>query len=32
MIQGLKKAIELKVKNPKVYGDSEIVVKQIRIR
>ena len=26
----MKKAIELKVKNLKVYGDSEIVVKQIR--
>ena len=30
LVQGLKKAIELKVKNMKVYGDSEIVVKQIR--
>ena len=27
LVQGLKKAIELKVKNMKVYGDSEIVVK-----
>ena len=30
LVQGLKKAIELKVKNLKVYGDSEIVVNQIR--
>ena len=30
LVQGLKKAIELKVKNLKVYGDSEIIVKQIR--
>ena len=30
LVQGLKKAIELKVKNMKVYGDSEIIVKQIR--
>ena len=29
LVQGLKKAIELKIKNLKVYGDSEIVVKQI---
>ena len=29
LVQGLRKAIELKVKNLKVYGDSEIVVKQI---
>ena len=29
LVQGLKKEIELKVKNLKVYGDSEIVVKQI---
>ena len=29
LVQGLKKAIELKVKNLKVYGDSEIVVKKI---
>ena len=27
LVQGLKKEIELKVKNLKVYGDSEIVVK-----
>ena len=30
LIQGLKKAIEFKVKNLKVYGDSEIIVKQVR--
>ena len=30
LVQGLKKVIELKLKNLKVYGDSEIVVKQIR--
>ena len=30
LVQGLKKAIELKVKNLKVYGDSKIVVKKIR--
>ena len=30
LVQGLKKAIELKVKNMKVYGDSEIVINQIR--
>ena len=29
LVQGLKKEIELKVKNMKVYGDSEIVVKKI---
>ena len=29
LIQGLKKAIEFKVKNLKVYGDSEIIVKQV---
>ena len=29
LVQRLKKAIELKVKNLKVYGDSEIIVKQI---
>ena len=27
LVQGLKKSIELKVKNMKVYGDFEIVVK-----
>ena len=27
LIQGLKKAIEFKVRNLKVYGDSEIIVK-----
>ena len=30
LVQGLRKAIELKVENLKVYGDSEIIVKQIR--
>ena len=30
MIQGLKKAIEFKVRNLKVFGDSEIIVKQVR--
>ena len=30
LVQGLRKSIELKVKNLKVYGDSEIVLKQIR--
>ena len=30
LVQGLKKEIELKVKNMKVYGDFEIIVKQIR--
>ena len=30
LFHGLRKAIELKVKNLKVYGDSEIIVKQIR--
>ena len=29
LIQGLKKAIELGVKVLKVYGDSEIIVKQV---
>ena len=29
LVQGLRKAIELKVENIKVYGDSEIIVKQI---
>ena len=29
LVQGLKKAIELKLKNIKVYGDFEIVVKRI---
>ena len=29
LVQGLRKAIELKVENLKVYGDSEIIVKQI---
>ena len=27
LIQGLKKAIEFKVKNLKVYGDYEVIVK-----
>ena len=27
LIQGLKKAIEFKVRNLKVFGDSEIIVK-----
>ena len=30
LVQGLRKAIELKVENMKVYGDSEIIVKQIQ--
>ena len=30
LVQGLRKAIELKVGNLKVYGDSEIIVKQFR--
>ena len=30
LIQVLKKAIKFKVKNLKVYGDSKIIVKQIR--
>ena len=30
LFQGLRKAIELKVENLKVYGDSEIIVKHIR--
>ena len=30
LVQGLRKAIELKVESLKVYGDSEIIVKQIR--
>ena len=30
LVQGLKKAIELKVSNLKVFGDSEIIVKQIQ--
>ena len=29
LVQGLKKSMELKVKNMKVYGDSEIIVKQV---
>ena len=30
LVQGLRKAIELKVENLKVYGDSELIVKQIQ--
>ena len=30
LVQGFRKAIELKVSNLKVFGDSEIIVKQIR--
>ena len=30
LVQGLRKEIELKVENMKVYGDSKIIVKQIR--
>ena len=30
MVQGLRKTIELKANNLKVFGDSEIIVKQIR--
>ena len=30
LVQGLRKAIELKIENLKVYGDFEIIVKQIR--
>ena len=29
LVQGLRKAIELKVKNLKVFGDSEVVDRQI---
>ena len=29
LVQGLRKSIELRVENLKVYGDSEIIVKQI---
>ena len=29
LVQGLKKAMEFIVKNLKVYGDSEIIVKQV---
>ena len=29
LVQGLRKSIELKVKNMKVYGDSEIVIQKI---
>ena len=30
MIQGLKKTIEFKVRNLKVFGDSEIIIKKVR--
>ena len=30
LVQGLKKSIELNVKNLKVFGDSEIVVRKVR--
>ena len=30
LVQGLRKAIELKVENMKVYGDSEVIVKKIQ--
>ena len=30
LVQGLRKAIELKVSNLKVFGDSKIIIKQIR--
>ena len=30
LIQGLKKAIEFKVRYLKVFGDSKIIVKQVR--
>jgi ribonuclease HI len=30
LVQGLKKAIDLKVKYLKVFGDSEIIVRQVR--
>ena len=30
LIQGLKKSIEFKVRNGKVFGDPEIIVKQAR--
>ena len=29
LIEGLKKAVDLKVRNLKVFGDSKIVVKQV---
>ena len=29
LVQGIRKAIEFKVKNMKVFGDSKIIVKQI---
>ena len=29
LVQGLRKAIELKAENLRVFGDSEIIVKQI---
>ena len=30
LVQGLKKQVELNVKNLKVHGDSETIVKQVR--
>ena len=30
LVHGLKKVMHLKVKNLKVYGDSEIIVKQVQ--
>lgn len=32
LLQGLKKAIDMKVKNLKVFGDSQIIVEQVRKR
>ena len=32
LLQGLKKAIDMKVKNLKVFGDSQIIVDQVRKR
>ena len=32
LVQGLRKVIELKVSNLKVFGDSEIIVKQFGIK
>ena len=30
LVQGLRKVVDLKVRNLKVFGDSEVVFKQIR--
>ena len=30
LVQGLRKAIDLKVRNLKVFGDSKIIVRHIR--